>query len=488
MEALGLDAAYAATTDDGPAALGNRVAAAVIAAARTDGANEPGGYADAAYAAVNAPLVVKLPDIDLAFTPDANRWQPLALDAIIGQNGVPIPGRIQTFVGSQWGDVTPFALARLAPGDLDPGSPPQLGGPGDEVLKREVREVIEESSRLSPDDPATTDASPAAWGDNPLGTDDGRGHAVNPATGLPYAPHVVRRGDFQRVVAELWTDGPEAETIPGYWNVLANRVADTPGFARRLGGTGPSLGALEWDVKTYFALNAALHDAAIAAWRVKRAHDRARPITMVRYMAKKGQSSDPAQASYDPSGLPLAPGLIELITAESAAAGGRHAHLVTPDAGGRLGEVAILAWPGAPTDPREAHGGVRWLLARGWRPYQRATFVTPPFPGYVSAHSALGRAAAAVLAAITGDPYFPGGLAEVVAPRDAFLQFERGPSSDVRVQWATYYDAADQAGRSRVWAGVHVGGDDLAGRRLGHLVGRAAFDEAMGYFAGTATR
>lgn len=28
-----------------------------------------------------------------------------------------------------------------------------------------------------------------------------------------------------------------------------------------------------------------------------------------------------------------------------------------------------------------------------------------------------------------------------------YLEFERGPSETVTLQWATYYDAADQAGR-----------------------------------------
>ena len=32
---------------------------------------------------------------------------------------------------------------------------------------------------------------------------------------------------------------------------------------------GPELDALEWDVKLYFALNGAVHDAAVAAWGVK---------------------------------------------------------------------------------------------------------------------------------------------------------------------------------------------------------------------------
>ncbi len=36
---------------------------------------------------------MKLPDIDFATVHDPNRWQPLALDVMIGQNGVLLPGQ-----------------------------------------------------------------------------------------------------------------------------------------------------------------------------------------------------------------------------------------------------------------------------------------------------------------------------------------------------------------------------------------------------------
>ncbi len=44
---------------------------------------------------------------------------------------------------------------------------------------------------------------------------------------------------------------------------------------------------LEWDVKTYVALNGATHDAAVAAWGLKREYESARPITMIRYMGAR---------------------------------------------------------------------------------------------------------------------------------------------------------------------------------------------------------
>ena len=37
------------------------------------------------------------------------------------------------------------------------------------------------------------------------------------------------------------------------------------------------------------------------------------------------------------------------------------------------------------------------------------------------------------------------------------------------LQWATYADAADDAGISRLYGGIHIEADDFAGRRLGPL-------------------
>ncbi len=49
-------------------------------------------------------------------------------------------------------------------------------------------------------------------------------------------------------------------------------------------------------MKLYLALNGAVHDAAVAAWGVKGFYDSVRPISMIRYMGGKGQSSDPERA------------------------------------------------------------------------------------------------------------------------------------------------------------------------------------------------
>jgi hypothetical protein len=470
---------YTTAVGDDPAAFGNRIGAAIIAFGHTDGALEDERYVDSSYHPKNDPLVVTESGTTMA---DPNSWQPLSLEVQLSQNGLPIPGKVQTFIGPQWGHVAPFALPVSATGTpIDPGQPPRLGDPvTDSVFKQSAVDLIRLSSQLDPADGVTEDVSPASIGNNTLGSNDGHGYTVNPVTGQPYAPEVILRADFQRALAEFWADGPKSETPPGHWNLIANTVSDTPGFAHKIGGQGPELDRLEWDVKMYFALNGAVHDAAIAAWGLKGYYDSVRPISMIRYMGGLGQSSDPALPSYNPEGLPLVPGLIELITADSSAPGQRHADLAD-----HVGQIAVYAWRGFPADPATITSGVGWIRAVDWVPYQRSTFVTPAFAGYVSGHSTFSRAAAEVMTAFTGSQYFPGGLSEWTTHAGT-LKHEKGPTTDVTLQWASYYDAADQAGISRLYMGIHITADDFEGRLIGAQCGQAAWTLAESYFAGTA--
>ena len=468
MAVLGYDKGFTSTAGDSPAALGNRVAAAYLARGLTDGSNVQNNYADTTgYQPANPPLIVNRSGSGQS---DFNRWQPLT----ITDNGATAT---QHFVTPQWGQVTPFAIGRPAPGavygsDLVDG-PPAFGTA---AFEDAALQVLEFSSRLDPARNATLDISPGARGGNALGTNNGTGHSINPRRGQPYAPQIVNQADYGRVLAEFWADGPHSETPPGHWNTIANGVSDSPGFAKRINGTGPVVDDLQWDVKLYFALNAAIGDAAIAVWDNKRQFDYARPISMIRSMAGLGQSSDPSLPHYNRDGLPLRPDLVELVTAETAGPGGRHAGL-SP------GTVAVHAWAGPSTDGSAA--GVDWIDGEDWLPYQAGNFVTPAFPGYMSGHSAFSRAAAEVLAAYTGDDYFPGGLGEYDFLAGAGLNNEDGPTTDVDLQWATYFDASDEAGLSRLYGGIHVRADDLDGRVLGSYVGRTAYGRANLYFNGT---
>lgn len=479
MAALGLDPAFTSTDGDAPAAVGNRIGAAYVAYGLTDGSNEEGNYADPAYVPVNEPLIVKLPGTTML---DPNRWQPLSLDFFVSQNGIPLPIKVQTFVGSNWDETAPFALPGGGDPYDDPGPPPYLGTATDAQFKANAVELIRFSGRLDPDDGVTIDISPGAIHNNTLGTNDGTGYPVNPHTGQPYAPNIVKRGDYGRILAEFWADGPTSETPPGHWNVIANYVADHPLVVKRIGGTGPVVNDLEWDVKVYLGLNGAVHDAAIAAWDSKEYYDYVRPISMIRYMGGLGQSSDPVGPSYHPDGLPLEPGVVEVITPVTTAPGQRHEALA-----GHEGEIAVYAWPGEPADPLTQYSGAEWIRAVEWVPYQRKTFVTPPFAAYTSGHSTFSRAGAEYLTHITGDSYFPGGLGTYTFPANQSLVFEQGPTETLTLEWARYYDAADEAGISRLWGGIHVRADDLNGRIMGSQVGIDAWNLAKQYFDGTIT-
>jgi hypothetical protein len=468
------------TEGDTPAAIGTRIARTVLDAGLDDGSNQANGYAPPDYTPVNPPLVVADSGATLI---DPNRWQPLQIEHMISQNGIPVTNGVQQAVGPHWGHVTSFALP---PGGdsgvpIDPGPPPQLGTATDAEYKAQAVEVIRDSSLLDPANGTTIDIGPGARGGSSLGTNDGTGHAVNPATGEPYPPDVVNEGDFARVMAEFWADGPASETPPGHWNVLANLVTDELDPDLRIGATGERLDRLEWDVKLYLALNGAVHDAAIAAWGLKGRYDSVRPISMIRYMGGLGQSSDPGGPSYDPEGLPLVPGLIEVVAPATTAPGGRHEHLRAHE-----GEIAIRAWLGNPDDPETEVGGVGWILAVDWVPYQLPTFVTPAFQGFVSGHSTFSRAGAEVLAAFTGSEYFPGGVSGYTIKANS-LKFEKGPTTDIQLEWATYYDAADQAGISRLYGGIHIAADDFTGRIIGSQCGKEAFALALHYFDGTAS-
>ena len=88
------------------------------------------------------------------------------------------------------------------------------------------------------------------------------------------------------------------------------------------------------------------------------------------------------------------------------------------------------------------------------------------------------------MASFTGDAFFPGGVGSFNFEAGRGLNFEDGPSEDVLLQWATYYDAADEAGLSRLYGGIHVQADDFDGRVIGDYVGREVWDLAQLYFAG----
>jgi Na+-translocating ferredoxin:NAD+ oxidoreductase RnfD subunit len=281
---------FTTTHGSTPAALGNRIAVAVIAAGRHDGSNESLHYADPSFTSRNQPLIV---DSNVSTEEDSTFWTPLALGTVQPHSSlVPTPADVQSFVGAEWGHVRSFALPRSRRGlPIDPGTPP-LGDPSGRAYKQAAVAVLRATS----------------------------------ANGAP---------------PRLWS--------PTTWNELA-RASGNPGQ----------------DVRLYLGLNAALNDAAVATWGAKRAYPSPRPISMIRYLAFQGQSSDRKQPDYSAEGLPLVPGLVEL----------------------RDGKVEVLSQG-------------QWIAGAAWTP----PVATPPSPGAVAEGSAFAFAAGRVLTALTGHSY-----------------------------------------------------------------------------------
>lgn len=509
LDNLGYDQLFTSTdySSGSPAALGNYIASKIIEFGLQDGSNEVNGYANQVYQPVNIPMRPEVPG-NLNCT-DPNRWQQIQLVVSIDQNGQPVSST-PPFLGPEWGKVFPFALKES---DLnkfdrdgnewwvyhDPGQPPLLdtmtvGGLSEE-FKWNFELVSIWASHLDPSDSVKIDISPASKGNIALddypttvqayhdfynleeGGDIGQGYATNPKTNQPYTPQIVPRGDYARVLAEFWADGPKSETPPGHWFTILNYVTDHPDFQRKFQGEGDELDPLEWDVKAYLVLGGALHDVAISAWGIKGYYDYTRPVFAIRYMADHGQSSDSGLPNYHPGGLPLKQGFVELVEEGDPLAGAANEH---------VGKIKLYTWrgPNYISDPKTEMAGVGWILAENWWPYQRPTFVTPPFAGYISGHSTYSSAAAEVLTRLTGDEYFPGGMGEFVAKKNQYLVFEEGPSRDIKLQWARYKDASDQSSLSRIWGGIHPPIDDIPGRFIGKEIGRNAFIHAEKYFNG----
>jgi len=509
MANLGFETNFTSTdySDGNPAALGNHLAANIISYGLHDGSNEANGYANQYYQPVNPSLIPILPgNPDIV---DPNRWQPLTLQVFIDQSGNVYPITTPPFLSPEWGNVAPFSMTE---NDLtvyqrdgfdywvyhDPGMPPQMDtalvDDESEQYKWTFELVSVWSSHLTSADTTVWDISPASIGniqsyptdfsehvhfyDLINGGDAGQGHAVNPYTGLPYEPQIVKRGDYARVLAEFWADGPQSETPPGHWFTILNYVSDHAALEKRFMGQGEVLPDLEWDVKSYFALGGAMHDAAVTAWGIKGWYDYIRPISAIRFMADLGQSTDSEEPHFHHAGLPLIEGKVELVKESDPLAGVN---------GENVGKIKLYAWKGHQyiSDPEVDQAGVDWILAEEWWSYQRPSFVTPPFAGYISGHSTFSRTAAEVLTEFTGDPFFPGGMCEFHAPMNEFLVFEEGPSEDVVLQWATYRDASDQCSLSRIWGGIHPPADDIPGRHIGMELGPEAFQFAKTYFDGS---
>lgn len=369
------------------------------------------------------------------------------------------------------------------------------------------------------------DFGPHSWGGNDLGANNGTGYNINPVTNQPYQPNMVKMADFGRSIAEFWADGPNSETPPGHWNTLANYTVNQQmkfGQKLRWNGKGQELSKQHYELRLYLTLNGALHDAAIAAWSIKGKYQGNRPITVIRKLAELAEK-DPHFASQlvqlAPEHLKMTSYPRKVVQNDGTTVEVSEQKLVIK---AWRGHAYLEAGEGSYFDRNECYkifaefktpgnindycpsgrnldyrlrdtlaqqenefyvnrsvAGAGWILAENWLPYQKTSFVTPPFPGFVSGHSTFSRAAAEVLAHVTGSKYFPGGLGEYPAPK---LEFEHDQRSPFNFQWATYYDASDESGVSRIYGGIHASYDDLPARKIGSQIGIQAFKKADEFF------
>lgn len=108
-----------------------------------------------------------------------------------------------------------------------------------------------------------------------------------------------------------------------------------------------------------------------------------------------------------------------------------------------------------------------------WEPL----LITPSFPTYTSGHSTFSGAAASVLTAVFGDNF------AFTARADRGSSGQWPPSNDTSLldvrSFTSFWDAAQEAGDSRIYGGIHFRFDNTAGLDSGALVGTWVINHAL---------
>ena len=115
-----------------------------------------------------------------------------------------------------------------------------------------------------------------------------------------------------------------------------------------------------------------------------------------------------------------------------------------------------------------------------WIPYQPSTFPTPPFAEYISGHSTFSAAGATILALWTHSDNF--GNSVTFPAGSSSIEPGVTLADPVTLAWPTFTAAADEAGISRRYGGIHFATGDYVGRLVGRLVGIQAWHRARKYF------
>lgn len=232
--------------------------------------------------------------------------------------------------------------------------------------------------------------------------------------------------DKQKLIAEFWEDGKGTSFPPGTWMTFGQFVSARDNHT------------LDEDAKMFFALGNAVFDAGIATWSAKGYYDYARPVRVIRDLGELGLIGE-----YDAD----------------------------------LGGYAIAAW-----QPGE---GTQKILATDFLTYQTpGSDPSPPFAEYTSGHSAFSAAGAEVLDLFTGSDEFEAAI--TFDPGESRFESDITPQEPITLEWQTFSEAADEAGISRIYGGIHFEDGDLNGRELGRLVGQSVFERSQFYIQGGA--
>lgn len=118
---------------------------------------------------------------------------------------------------------------------------------------------------------------------------------------------------------------------------------------------------------------------------------------------------------------------------------------------------------------------IRYLIDEDWQSY----IPTPPFPEYLSGHSAFSAAGAEILKLFAGSDAFGASYTQLAGT--SLIPDRLGPATDITLSWDTFSAAAEEAGISRRYGGIHFEDGDLAGRAMGRQVGALAWNQAQSY-------
>jgi hypothetical protein len=250
-----------------------------------------------------------------------------------------------------------------------------------------------------------------------------------------------RLDDELKVIAEFWADGPNSTAPPGHWHEIVLETIVNEKLS------------LEQAIKLLFLQANAVFDAGILAWTYKTVWDSVRPITLI-------------QCLYQ--------------------------------------NQTVMAW-------KAPYQGVGRIPGGNWQPYQNINFITPPFSEYLSGHSTFSSASATILRKFFGDDKFransfyvnegqslfepkiergsPGYIAGVTdVPNKGPESVGYAPAKEMTLSWSTWTEAAQQAGISRLYGGIHFQSANRDGLKLGTMVAEKVWVTANRFFNGRGKR